>query len=156
MADLKDVFTGLGYGDVRTVLASGNVLFDSDSARPAELEAAIEAALSARFGYHAFVFVLDRATIGAVADAYPFEEDRDGWHAYAMFVADPAVLDELAATADTLDPTVERIARGNGVLYWEVERGQTVKSPFGKSTGKPRCKAVTTTRNLRTLRKLQA
>ncbi len=72
-----------------------------------------------------------------------------------MFVADPAVLDELAATAEGLDPAVERVARGNGVLYWDVERGQTVKSAFGRNTGKPRYKAVTTTRNLRTLRKLQ-
>ena len=40
------------------------------------------------------------------------------------------------------------------MLYWEVERGMTVKSTFGKNTGKPTLKAVTTTRNLRTLHKL--
>ncbi len=43
---------------------------------------------------------------------------------------------------------------GAGVLYWEVERGMTLKSRFGKSTGAPKLKAFTTTRNLRTLHKL--
>ncbi|MHD0279864.1 DUF1697 domain-containing protein [Rhodococcus aetherivorans] len=154
MADLKDVFAGLGFGNVRTVLASGNVVFDADTADTAEAKARIEAALRDRFGYEAFVFVHDQAAVAAIVDAYPFEE-RDGRHAYAVFVADPAVLDELAATAEGLDPAVERVARGNGVLYWDVERGQTVKSAFGRNTGNPRYKAVTTTRNLRTLPKLQ-
>ncbi|NGP06797.1 DUF1697 domain-containing protein [Rhodococcus sp. 14C212] len=154
MADLKEVFAGLDFGNVRTVLASGNVVFDADTADTADAKARIEAALRHRFGYEAFVFVHAQPAVAAIVDAYPFEE-RDGRHAYAMFVADPAVLDELAATANGLDPAVERVARGNGVLYWDVERGQTVKSAFGRNTGKPRYKAVTTTRNLRTLRKLQ-
>ncbi len=50
MADLKKVFVGLGFENVRTVLASGNVLFDSED-DPATAKARIEAALTERFGY---------------------------------------------------------------------------------------------------------
>lgn len=154
MADLRQVFVDLGYGDVKTVLASGNVLFDSDSADIGGLKATIEAALRKVFGYEAWVFVLDTATLAAIVEAYPFDPERDGWHPYVMFTAEPEVLASLLAVRDDLDPSIERIAGGDGVLYWEVERGRTLDSTFGKNTGKPRLKAVTTTRNLRTLVKL--
>src|SRR5690606_2806074 len=56
-ADLKDVFAELGFDAVRTVLASGNVVFeagDAASARP-KLKSAIEKALGDRFGYDAWI-----------------------------------------------------------------------------------------------------
>ncbi|MGZ3408939.1 MAG: DUF1697 domain-containing protein, partial [Xanthobacteraceae bacterium] len=45
MDRLRDLFTGLGYGDVRTYIQSGNVLFDA-SGGAAKMVAAIEAALA--------------------------------------------------------------------------------------------------------------
>ncbi|MCA1006682.1 DUF1697 domain-containing protein [Rhodococcus hoagii] len=154
MADLRQVFVDLEFDDVKTVLASGNVLFSSDSTDVAGLKATIEAALRKAFGYEAWVFVLDTATVASIVESYPFDPEREGWHPYVMFTADPSVLGGLLEAKETLDPDVERIAAGDGVLYWEVERGMTLKSSFGKNTGKPKLKAVTTTRNLRTLVKL--
>ncbi|MDH6678231.1 uncharacterized protein (DUF1697 family) [Rhodococcus sp. LBL1] len=154
MADLRPVFTDLGFGDVKTVLASGNVLFSSDSTDVAGLKSAIEAALRKAFAYEAWVFVLDLDTLARIVEAYPFDPERDGWHPYVMFTAEQAVLVGLLAGQGDLDPAIERIQGGDGVLYWEVERGRTLDSTFGKNTGKPKLKAVTTTRNLRTLVKL--
>ncbi len=154
MADLRRVFTGLGFDDVKTVLASGNVLFTTESTDTAALKARIESALRAAFGYEAWLFVLDLDTLAAIVEAYPFDPERDGWHPYVMFTAEPAVLAALLEVQGDLDPAIERIQGGEGVLYWEVERGRTLDSTFGKNTGKPKLKAVTTTRNLRTLVKL--
>lgn len=154
MADLRDVFGELGFTDVRTVLASGNVLFDSENTDAHALKADIEKALSDRFGYEAWVFVLDVKSIAALVAAYPFEPDRDGWHAYVVFVDGAGALDSLLTLQGDLDADLERIQGGDSVVFWEVERGQTLKSPFGKHTGRAKFKAVTTTRNLRTLRKL--
>lgn len=154
MADLNDVFTGLGYRSVRTVLASGNVVFDSDNTDAGALKAEIETALGTRFGYEAFVFVFEQAGFAALADACPLEENRDGWHTYVVFVADLAAREELLGIA--VDPQVEMVAPGDRVVYWHVLRGATVRSPFGKATGRVRYKSVTTTRNLRTIRKLAA
>ncbi|WP_433605220.1 DUF1697 domain-containing protein [Prescottella agglutinans] len=154
MADLRQVFTDLGFEDVKTVLASGNVLFNSDPTDVAGLKSTIETALRAAFGYEAWVFVLDTATLAGIVEAYPFDPERDGWHPYVMFTAEPTVLAALLAVQGDLDPAIERIQGGEGVLYWEVERGRTLDSTFGKNTGKPKLKAVTTTRNLRTLVKL--
>lgn len=154
MADLRQVFVDLGFDEVKTVLASGNVLFSSDRVDVAGLKATIETALRKVFGYEAWVFVLETATLARIVDAYPFDPERAGWHPYVMFTAEPSVLGGLLEVQDRLDSAVERIAGGDNVLYWEVERGRTLDSTFGKNTGKPKLKAVTTTRNLRTLVKL--
>ena len=57
MADLAEVVRGLGYDDVKTVLASGNVLFTTPDAAAASKDK-LEAALRKRFGYEAWVHVL--------------------------------------------------------------------------------------------------
>jgi uncharacterized protein (DUF1697 family) len=150
MAELADVFRGLGLDDVKTVLASGNVLFASDE-KAAQLKPAIETALRERFGYDAWVHVLPTERIADIVDAFPFEE-RDGWHAYVIFAVHDEPKDALLALE--LDPAAESIASGDGVLYWTVERGNTLGSVVGKASGKARYKPWITTRNLRTLRKL--
>ncbi|WP_072688442.1 DUF1697 domain-containing protein [Rhodococcus marinonascens] len=154
MVDLRNTFSDLGFDNVKTVLASGNVLFDSDRADVPALECGIETALRAEFHYEAWVFVLEVDTIRRIVDNYPFDPEREGWHPYVLVSPEPEVLDELASLRDELDPEIERVQAGDGVLYWEVERGMTLKSRFGKRTGAPKLKAFTTTRNLRTLRKL--
>lgn len=154
MADLRDAFSELGFTEVRTVLASGNVLFDAAASDPRQLKATIEQALSERFGYDAWVFVFELSVIRDVVAAYPFDPDREGWHAYVVFVDGTEPLEMLLDVAENLDPELERVQRGDGVVYWEVERGHTLSSLFGKVSGKATLKTVTTTRNIRTLRKL--
>ena len=156
MADLRVMFADMGLADVKTILASGNVLFASDRTDRDRLKADIEAALRAAFGYEAWIVLCSVDDVRAIVDAYPFEPERDGWHPYVLLASDSAPLDELLAHAPDLDPAVERIAAGDGVLYWEVERGQTLQSKFGKATAKRKFKATTTNRNLRTLLKVIA
>lgn len=153
MADVAAVFTALGLDNVTTVLASGNVLFDSDDAA-AKLKPRIEAALGERFGYDAWVHVLDIDTIRDIVAEFPFDAERAGWHPYVVFTSDDAVADELLGLRESLDNRLESIERGKGVVYWTVQRGSTLDSTFGKATGRSRFKESTTTRNLRTLQKL--
>lgn len=154
MADLKAAIEGLGLANVKTVLASGNVLFDSERTDPAALKAEIEAGLRDRFGYEAWIVLLDQPTLARIVEDFPFEADREGWHPYVLLSSDPASLRDLLDSADGLDTADEGLQMGDGVLYWHVERGRTLDSPFGKLTGKAKYKSTTTNRNLRTLRKL--
>ncbi|WP_167098734.1 DUF1697 domain-containing protein [Mycobacterium sp. DL592] len=152
MADVATALTDAGFGAVRTILASGNVVLDaSGSAATVRMKA--EAALREAFGYEAWVLVYDLDTVRAIAEAYPFEPEVEGHHSYVTFVSDPAVLDELAGLADGAGPH-EKIARGDGVLYWQVPKAATLDSTIGKTMGKKRYKSSTTTRNLRTLAKV--
>lgn len=150
MAEVAKTFTDAGFDNVKTILASGNVLLDSRSGAKA-VRSAAERALRDAFGYEAWVLVYDVDELRAVSVNYPFEREVEGHHSYITFVSDPDLLDELAA----LEPgPEEKMQRGDGVLYWQVARNATLDSTIGKTMGKKRYKSSTTTRNLRTVEKV--
>jgi len=153
MSALADTVRTLGHTGVRTVLASGNVVFDSDQADAAVLKAGLERALSDTFGYEAWVVLLTSADLEQAVDAYPFD-DRDGWHSYVLFGSQPGVLDEMLQAAPPLDPADEMVQPGTSLLYWQVRRDVGIRSPFSTLSAKPRYKPTTTNRNLRTLHKI--
>ena len=150
MADVAQAFTDAGFTDVKTILASGNVLLTSCAAA-ATVRRNAEKALRDAFGYDAWVLVYDVDTVRAISEAYPLEREIDGVQSYITFVSDPEVLDELAALEPGPDET---IVKGDGVLYWQVPRNSTLDSAVGKTMGRKRYKSSTTTRNLRTVEKL--
>ncbi len=152
-ADLGDLFSELGFSNVSTVLASGNVLFDSDE-RADELKPRIESALGERFGYDAWIVLLERSAFDRIAAAYPFERDDDAFTPYVVFGSDPAPLRELADTAGEPDPAVESVALGDGALYWRVVKGRTIDSPIGRMLGKQKYRTTTTNRNYRTVERI--
>jgi uncharacterized protein (DUF1697 family) len=152
MAEVATALTDAGFVNVRTILATGNVLLESSSGVAAVRKKA-EAALRERFGYEAWVLAYDIDAVRTIFDAYPFEREVDGYQSYVTFVTDAAVLDELAALAGQAGPD-EKISRGEGVVYWQVPKGGTLDSTIGQTMGKPRYKSSTTTRNLRTLAKV--
>lgn len=150
MADLAGVVEGLGYTDVKTVLASGNVLFTSPDAA-STTKSALEAALRTTFGYEAWVHVLTVDAIRNIVAAYPFPRET-GRHAYVVFAVTREVRTALLAVE--LDPAIEQAEAGDGVIYWSVPKGSTLDSALGKAQAKAAYKPWLTTRNLNTLEKL--
>lgn len=150
MVDLADVVRGLGYTDVKTVLASGNVLFETAEAASG-IKDALEGALRERFGYEAWVHVLTLAQLEKLIAAYPYPRSADR-HAYVVFVLKDEVRDELLAVS--LDPKIERAQAGDGVVYWTVPKGNTLDSAMGTAQAGAKHKPWLTTRNLNTLEKL--
>jgi uncharacterized protein (DUF1697 family) len=150
-AELRTLFEERGHTDVRTVLASGNVVFSSAMPAP-ELKADVEQALRDRFGYDAWIVLVRHDALAALVDAFPFESSDDR-HDYVLFGSDDAALDDLLADL-ALDDTVERVARGDGVVYWSCPKGSSTDTVFAKRAGAARFKRATTTRNTNTLRKL--
>jgi len=151
MADLAELVRSLGYSDVKTVLASGNVVLESTDAASAVKET-MQTALRQKFGYEAWVQVLTTSALEKIVAGYPFERGRDGWHDYVMFTEKDETRDALLAVE--LDPELERTAGGKGVVYWTVERGTTLSSALGKTMGAAKFKPWLTTRNVNTLDKL--
>lgn len=160
-AELRELFEGLGFEAVRTVLASGNVTFETGADEAsvtddAALKRRIEAALGDRFGYDAWIVLVTRDALERVVDAFPFDEHDAGRQPYVVFASEPAVIDQLVADAGDLDldPDADPVRPGESVLYWNPVKGTTLHTPFGKLLGKPRFAPTTTNRNLRTLRKI--
>jgi uncharacterized protein (DUF1697 family) len=160
--DLAELFRSLGFEGVKTVLASGNVLFETDaragdSAASAALKSTIEAGLRKRFGYEAWIVLIEHPELAGIVDDYPYDE-VDARQPYVVFSSDPAVTAEIGAFVDALDPAAEPAERAqlrdDRVIYWEVPKGHSLDTALSKFLAKPRFKSATTTRNLRTLRKL--
>jgi uncharacterized protein (DUF1697 family) len=74
---LKGVFESLGFKNVATVIASGNVVFDSPSKSKTALEAKIEKALPAQLGFTSTTIVRSREDLEALVSKNPFEGIKD-------------------------------------------------------------------------------
>ncbi len=66
MADLRELLTGLGCTDVRTLLNSGNAVYSAPDSAPGRHAAPIQAALAERLGVSCTVIVKSAAEIAAV------------------------------------------------------------------------------------------
>jgi uncharacterized protein (DUF1697 family) len=90
MADLRDLLTELGFRDVRSLLQSGNLIFDS-GARPAKsLEALLEEKTEQRLGVRADFFVRTAEELDAAIAHNPFPDEakRDPAHLLILFLRD--------------------------------------------------------------------
>lgn len=154
-ADLGRVLTGAGFGGVRTVLASGNVVLDAAGEDPAAVAADVERALRDGFGHPARVVVVRPERLAEIAAGYPFAREDATFHPYCVFASDAGQLAELAALADPAGAE-DRLQLSGDVLYWRVAKGSSTDTPFAKLAAAARWKPVITTRNLRTVEKVLA
>jgi uncharacterized protein (DUF1697 family) len=77
MADLRALVADLGYGDVRTLLNSGNVVFTVPAAARKGPAVRIEEAMTARLGISARVTVLTAAELAVVVADNPLGKIAD-------------------------------------------------------------------------------
>ena len=155
MAPLRDLLEGLGYTDVATYIASGNVILSSD--RPAaEIKRRIEAALPTAFRLDSelvAVLVLSRAQLRAVVNGKPrgFGEHPETYHSDAIFLMGI----DAAEAMDAFDPRegVDRVWPGKGVIYSQRLSAQRTKSRLSKAMSSPTYKSMTI-RNWATTTKL--
>ena len=86
MAELRDLVAGLGFARVRTLLQSGNVVFDAPAAPAEKLELRLQEAIVRRFGHEVDVFVRDLPAWDALIDGNPYhaEAKSDPSHLLAM------------------------------------------------------------------------
>jgi uncharacterized protein (DUF1697 family) len=75
--NLTRVVEDLGYEQVRTVISSGNVLFEAPRRSTATLEARLEAAWPEQLGFSSTTIVRTRAEIHAVVAGRPFGDRTD-------------------------------------------------------------------------------
>jgi uncharacterized protein (DUF1697 family) len=75
MADLRRVYADAGCDSVRTVIASGNVLFEHASGDRRQLAALLERAVESELGVSAPVVLRSFAELGKLVQAHPFGDD---------------------------------------------------------------------------------
>jgi len=74
MAELKKLLEGMGFADVKTLLNSGNIIFNSTQETIEMLEDKMSSQLENRFGFPVPVLVREGKVIQAMISADPFKD----------------------------------------------------------------------------------
>lgn len=69
---LKEVFENLGYTDVISVIASGNIIFESSEKSNSELESSIEQAIQENLQFKGTTVIRSKAQLEAMVERDPF------------------------------------------------------------------------------------
>jgi uncharacterized protein (DUF1697 family) len=72
MSDLKAMAEGIGFRNPRTLVATGNLVFEAEVQPIAAIEAKLEAGFAAAFGKHVDIIVRDAETWLKLAEGNPF------------------------------------------------------------------------------------
>jgi uncharacterized protein (DUF1697 family) len=145
MSDLKAMCEDLGFGAVRTYIASGNVVFESDLSEAA-IKAALEVRLESYAGKPVGVLVRTAAEMAAVLAGNPLF-DKAPNYTVAIFLDAPPPPDTLAGVTGLKG---EEIRLGRREIYVHYPTGQ------GRSKLKIRAAVSGTARNMNTVVKLAA
>lgn len=145
MADLRACLEGLGFTDVLTYIASGNVILKSRK-NPATVQQQIEDALPKHFKLDTEiirVLVLTHDQLKAIVAKRPpgFGDKPDTYHSDAIFLMGVDLPEALAV----FDPRegVDAIWPGVGVVYSQRLSALRTKSRLSKIIGTPVYKSMT-------------
>lgn len=154
-AELKAAVESLGFTDVKTLLASGNVVFTALGTTAAALETQLHDALAKETGLKSEIFVRSPDEMDAIVAANPFPDvatDRPS-QLVAIFhraPVDPAPLDKLLAGYDG----PERVKPIGRELFIDFPDGQG-RSNLYPAMGKAKLDPVNTARNWNTVLKIR-
>jgi len=152
MAALKECVEAIGHGDVRTYIASGNVLFESKERSGPKLDAQLERAIEKAFGLPVRVVVLSGAEVQRIVDRIPKAwlgaADLRVTIAFLLREADGRTIARGLKPKDGIDELVT----APGALVWAIKRDAITRTGL-KLVGTPAYKQMTL-RNLNTTLKL--
>jgi uncharacterized protein (DUF1697 family) len=154
MDELKKAAAKLGYENPRTLIASGNLVFDARKTAPARLEAALEAAIEKTFGLFSEVMVRDPAKWAAIIKANPLKKKAREDPAHLVCVVCKSGPD-MAALDAYLKSFREKYDKGEQVKVI----GREIYIDYGPSIGQskllvPKKVCTGTARNWNTVLKL--
>ncbi len=145
MSELKAICEAAGFADVRTFIASGNVIFGSAKSE-AQIKAALEARLKAHAGKPVGVLVRTAAELAAVLRANPFPEAAPN-RTLAVFLDKPP---PATCLAEISGQAGEEVRLGKREIYVHYGEG------MAKSKLRIPAAADGTARNMNTIAKLTA
>ena len=140
MDALRRHFAALGFADVETFIASGNVVFDTTAKNTHALEKKIEQHLFAVLGYEVATFIRTDAELAAIAQYQPFSSAalKKAQALNVAFLTDPldaASQKKLAGAEDGHRRLPRARSRGVLVVPQEAERVKFSNAVFEKTLG---------------------
>ena len=157
MDRLRALFEEMGFRNVETLIASGNVLFDSSARTSAAIEKKTEQHLFKTLGYDVETFVRTPAELAAVCALQPFSDSVEHSKATALYVG-------FVKVPPAKDACARLMSLGNGIDEFRVHGREYFWSSLktmgqSKITGaaiERALKAPSTMRSITTIRRLGA
>lgn len=154
MDHLRCLFEAMGFSNVETFIASGNVILDSKTISAKALESKIEKSLEVSLGYKVATFIRSIPELAAVAKYKPFADcDAEGNVLYIGFMSD-SPLEESRQRLLSFKTQVDDFHIYGREVYWLCRKklGESAfpgGAKFEKTLGMP-----ATLRNSTTVRKI--
>jgi uncharacterized protein (DUF1697 family) len=153
MAKLKQTFERLGFLDVKTFIASGNVIFRADSADQAALAQKTEAAITADFGLSIGVLLCDLKKMRNLVQEIPSAWQNDKTMRCDVMFLWPEVDNERVLEQLPFNSAIEDVKYFPGAVVWRIDRENVARSRMSKIIGTKVYRQMTA-RNVNTTRKL--
>ena len=157
MEELRTVIETMGYVDVKTILASGNVVVGTkEELSYEEHKKRIEEGLSNHFGYEAYIIIKSAKQIDEIIKEAAAHKVPEGCHHYILLSKDNTVGAQLHDLFEKCKKAEqEQFLLGEYGIYWIVPKGNTLESEFGgQILGKKTWKSVLTSRTMNTVQKM--
>ncbi len=156
MDHLRKLFEGMGFSNVETFIASGNVIFSAEEGDIRSLEAEIEKELLEALGFEVATFIRTDAELAAIAGYPPFPQPdlEEATALNVAFLADPlddAANEKLLALKTEID---DFHIHGREV-YWLCRKKQS-ESTFSNAVLEKTLGIRSTLRGINTIKKLAA
>ena len=156
MERLRSLIEGLGFVEVETFIASGNVIFRTGEQDIQSIEAQIAQGLEAALGYEVAIFIRTEAELAQIAafEAFPQAQVEAATAYNIAFLHEP--LDEQAKqTLMGMQTEIDAFATHAREVYWLCQKKQS-ESTFSNALLEKRLKVKSTIRGVATVQKLAA
>lgn len=154
MDSLRQLFESLGFSNVETFIASGNVIFETKSSDVKSLEKKIEKHLKENLGYDVATFIRTEAELSEIANYQAFKKSE----------LDSAVAFNVAFLSEPLDePSVKKLMAlktdidnfhiHGREIYWLCRKKQS-DSTFSNAVLEKKLSLRSTIRQMSTIQKM--
>ena len=156
MARLRELFEQMGFSDVETFIASGNVIFTTRAKDSAALQKKIEAHLEKVLGYEVITFLRSDAEVASIAAYKPFSAVKlKASKVLLVGFMDAPFAGETAKAWNALKTDHDDFHAFGREAFWLCKEGQSQSKYFNVNLEKL-LKTRFTFRNMNTVAKLAA
>jgi len=151
MDHLRSLFERLGFSNVETFIASGNVIFETKSTKPEVLEKKIANHLKEALGYEVDTFIRTLEEVIAIERRCPFAAKKKDDLIYVSFLHESLNAEKSAILINIKNKLNDFAAIGTEIYWLRLNRDESI---FLKSSLEKILKISTTNRNMTTIRNL--
>ncbi len=154
MDHLRQLFVSLGFSDVETFIASGNVIFDAKPEAPRILETKIEDRLREALGYDVATFIRTGTELASIAGYKPFQQPAmDAAAALNIAFLTDALDDPSRRKLMALRTDIDDFHVHQREIYWLCLKKQS-ESTFSNAVLEKTLSRSSTLRGVNTVRKI--